>query len=728
MESALRPTGIEGIGPQPWGTHFCLFYETKEDLLELLIPYFKAGLENHEFCLCIASEPVIAEEAGRALKDAVPDFDRHRADEQIEIISHLDWYLPGGHFDPLRVRQGWIDKLEQAQARGYAGMRFAANVFWLERQDWDSFADYEAKLDEAFGKLPILAACAYSLTRCSSADILDVVRHHQFALARRHGAWEGLEGPELQRALAEIRRLNADLERRVEDRTAQLAATIAQLKKEIDERRLTEEALRESEQRLQSVLATLPVGVAVTDLAGDILLVNAASKRIWGDIIVSGRERRERSKGFWHESGKKLEPDTWASMRALREGQTTLNELIDIESFDGQKKTIQNSAAPIRNAEGSIVGAVVVNEDVTERVRAEDQLRRAEDELHLVINTILVMAWTVRPDGVVDFLNQRWLNYTGLSLEQYVVDPTGPIHPEDIARVFGKWRVQMAIGEAYDDEMRLRRADGEYRWFLVRTAPLRDEQGNIVKWYGVSIDIEDRKRAEATLRESGERLQHLSRRLLKVQEEERRHLARELHDEFGQLLATVMLHLHAVKGGIGETALSRVHECMALLRRAGEQVRSLALRLRPVMLESAGLEPAVRWLAEQHQRQTGITTEVVGHVNGVSGDLAVACFRVAQEALTNVVRHARAQHVWIELTQGESVLQLIVRDDGVGFDVERTLRQGGASGGLGLLGMRERVEVFGGSLVVGSAPGRGTRVLASFPLSDGATESAGHAE
>src|SRR4029077_7130183 len=122
MESALRPTGIEGIGPQPWGTHFCLFYETKKDLLELLIPYFKAGLENHEFCLCVASEPVIADEVERALKYAVPDFDQHLANGQIEIVSQLRWYLADGHFDPLRVRQGWIEKLEQALARGYAGM------------------------------------------------------------------------------------------------------------------------------------------------------------------------------------------------------------------------------------------------------------------------------------------------------------------------------------------------------------------------------------------------------------------------------------------------------------------------------------------------------------------------------------------------------------------------------------------------------------------------------
>jgi PAS domain S-box-containing protein len=135
-----------------------------------------------------------------------------------------------------------------------------------------------------------------------------------------------------------------------------------------------------------------------------------------------------------------------------------------------------------------------------EAKRSEDALRKSEDSLRMVIDTIPVMAWSLLPDGAVDFLNQRWLDYTGLSLKQYLEEPMRPMHPEDIPRVMEKWLAVMAASEPYEDEMRLRRADGEYRWFLIRTVPLRDEQGNIVKWYGTSTDIEDRKQAEDTLR------------------------------------------------------------------------------------------------------------------------------------------------------------------------------------------------------------------------------------
>ena len=157
--------------------------------------------------------------------------------------------------------------------------------------------------------------------------------------------------------------------------------SILGISRDITEHRRAEEAVRESQQLLNLVLATLPVGVAVTNQAGDIVLANEAAKRVWGDIIASGGERWAQSKGFWHDSGEKIEPADWASVRALSKGETSLNELIDIETYDGQQKTIQNSSAPIRNAEGKIVGAVIVNEDVTERVRGEEALRQTQTEL-----------------------------------------------------------------------------------------------------------------------------------------------------------------------------------------------------------------------------------------------------------------------------------------------------------------------------------------------------------
>src|SRR5262245_44647889 len=125
MDTNLRPSGIDELGDMSWGTHFCLFYETNEDLLAFIVPFFKMWLEHQEFCLCVASEPLIAEEAERAIREAYPDFEHYLEEGQIEITPYTDWYLKEGRFDEQQVLQGWIDKLDQALAKGFSGIRFA---------------------------------------------------------------------------------------------------------------------------------------------------------------------------------------------------------------------------------------------------------------------------------------------------------------------------------------------------------------------------------------------------------------------------------------------------------------------------------------------------------------------------------------------------------------------------------------------------------------------------
>src|SRR6266849_1694420 len=142
-----------------------------------------------------------------------------------------------------------------------------------------------------------------------------------------------------------------------------------------------------------------------------------------------------------------------------------------------------------------------------EAKRAGDALRQSEDRLRLVIDTIPTMVWSLLPDCAVDFVNQRWLEYTCLSLEEALADSMRTVHPEDVPRVMEKWRTDIAVGEQCEYELRLRRADGEYRWVLVRTVPLRDERGNIVKWYGTAVDIEDRKCALQEIHAQKDRLQ-----------------------------------------------------------------------------------------------------------------------------------------------------------------------------------------------------------------------------
>ncbi|KPJ66896.1 MAG: hypothetical protein AMJ45_03530, partial [Syntrophobacter sp. DG_60] len=136
MGEKIRKTGIDIIGDAPWGTHFCLFYQTKKDLIDILVPYFKAGLENNEFCIWVTSQSLSEKEAKKAMRKAVPNFDRYLKRGQIEIIPYAKWYLKDGTFNLKRILNAWVDKLNQALAKDYDGMRVTGNTAWLEKGDW----------------------------------------------------------------------------------------------------------------------------------------------------------------------------------------------------------------------------------------------------------------------------------------------------------------------------------------------------------------------------------------------------------------------------------------------------------------------------------------------------------------------------------------------------------------------------------------------------------------
>ena len=244
-----------------------------------------------------------------------------------------------------------------------------------------------------------------------------------------------------------------------------------------------------------------------------------------------------------------------------------------------------------------------------------------------------------------------------------------------------------------------------------------DAVGHLVGWRGrparlvVINDISERVRAQAALRA-------LSRRLLEIQEEERGRLARDLHDDIGQALTALKIQVESLRVARGEAAQrARVDECVDMIQSTLERVRQLSLSLRPPQLDDLGLAAALRSHLDRQARVAGLAShfDAAEAPQELSPDTETACFRVAQEAITNVLRHARARNLWVRLYQDNGRLALSVRDDGAGFDVQ-------AVRGLGLAGMEERTALVGGSLELRATPGKGTVVVAKFPLAAAETE------
>ena len=193
MEKELRKTGIDLIGNASWSTHFCQFYQTSEDLIDILVPYFKAGLESNEFCMWITADPLNEKKAKASLKKVVRNLDDYIEKGQIEILGYSQWYTKSGRFDANDVLDGWVEKEKQALERGFDGLRLSGNTFWLEDKDWRGFTEYEEMINDIIGNYKMLAVCSYSLDKCGATEIMDVIANHQFALVKRENRWEIIE-------------------------------------------------------------------------------------------------------------------------------------------------------------------------------------------------------------------------------------------------------------------------------------------------------------------------------------------------------------------------------------------------------------------------------------------------------------------------------------------------------------------------------------------------------
>jgi PAS domain S-box-containing protein len=954
-QSEPRKTGIDGIDDVQWGTHSCYFYETKSDLVETLVRFFKAGLESKEFCVWVLAQALSVEEAADALRQAVPDLDGFLAEGALEIHSHDQWYLGNGQWDSQRVLQSWGKKISQASANGYTGLRVSGDGGWIQHDDWMSFRDYEKEVNLKMTGQRSIVLCTYPLDVTPGNRIFDVAQTHHVAVARRNGNWEILEAPGLKEGKVEIKRLNEQLEAKVEERTKELAATNEALRAEIAERKLAEKAVRHAEDRIRLVIDTIPTMAWSLEPDGRVAFVNQRWMEYTG---LSLEEALTKANSIVHPDDLPQALEAWApNMVAGNPHEAEMR----FRRVDGEYRWFLVRVSPLRDAQGEIVKWYGVSIDIEDRKQAEMQAR-------VLIDAIPQQIWSAPADGRTDYCNDRWRAYSGLTLE----DLRGygwktMVHPEDRDRVLKAWHESVANGTPYEQEERHRGADGKYRWFLSLAVPLRDAEGRIVRWYGTNTDIEDRKLAEEALRESETRfrqmaenisavfwltnpdetllhyispaygkiwgrslesiyenphswmdsvhpddreglikderarsmgvrrdrtyrivrpdgsvrwirgrafpvfdksrnlirvagisedvterklaeeelkrekeilakifnnipamigfigadggvklvnpaweqtigwtlkelreqnvdifaeaypdpsyrqsvldfvaaatgewtdlkikvrdgrvidaacavvrlsegtkiaiardvterkraaeqleeanrqLRILSSQLFHIQDEERRHLARELHDEIGQALTAAKINLKIIAPDVPAKVASRLEDSVAVLDHLLQQVRQLSLDLHPSLLEDLGLTAALRSLLDQQAQRAGIRSQFYASESFENLDSAVqtAGFRIAQEAITNVLRHAKAKSVGVHLQGDAGELQIRIVDDGTGFDVAEVGRHAHNGAGFGLMGMRERAALVGGRVQIISSPGKGTKVEVSLPL------------
>ena len=664
---AKRKTGIDILGDVPWGTHFCLFYQSKQDLIDILVPYFKAGLENNEFCMWVTSEPLSGKEAEKAARKTLPDFDGYLKAGQIEIVPHNKWYLKDGSFDLRRVLNAWIDKLDWALAKDYDGIRVTGNMGWLEKKDWKKFADYEAEVNNAIGKYRMLAICTYCLDKCAAPEVIDVVSSHQFALIRQEGDWRIIESSEHKKV---------------------------------------EEALRETRDYLEKLVDHSNVPVIVWDPKFRVTRFNRAFERLTGytaDEVIGHKLTILFPKATREESLKNikrtLSGEYWKSVE------------IPILCKNKQVRLALWNSANIYDEDGTtLLATIAQGQDITERKKAEEKLRNERNRL--------IGVFEAMEDGVYIVNQQHDIQYVNPVLEK----DFGPWQGRKCYTYFHD-RKEVCPWCRNDDVFAGKTVRWEWYSFknqktydLIDT-PLRNPDGSISK-LEIFRDITEFKQMEQRERERQAEVAHCAR-LSTIGE-----MASALAHELNQPLCAIASHakgaLRMMKSGgwDSDELLDAMEEAGTQAERAGEIIRRMTRLVHKkgphrssVNIENV-IDEAIS-LIEHEARLRGTTIRQV-ELSEKPPMLGVDRIQIEQ-VLVNLLRNSfeamdsinkSKRRITIEVSTDENdTVQVAVSDAGKGFPAENierifepffTTKSQGL--GIGLSISRSIIEAHGGRI------------------------------
>jgi PAS domain S-box-containing protein len=503
---------------------------------------------------------------------------------------------------------------------------------------------------------------------------------------------------------------------------------IQSIMRDITQRKRTEAALRESEERLSLAFAGAQEGVWDWDLESGQVVYSTRWKQMLGyddnDIEphVSAWERL-------------LHPDDHERARqlydAVARGERTYEAEFRLLHKDGHYVDVLSRGLPLRREPGGpVVRIVGTHFDLSERKRNEAKLRESEERLTLAFEGAQegVYDWNLETGAVVYSKHwKRMLGYEDDEIEPHVSAFERLIHPDDLARATGLNTNVSRGNEPYEIEFRLRHKDGHYVQVLSRGYPVRREpHGPVVRIVGTHFDLTERKEAEETReRERSERARtELLGRMVFAQEDERRRIAREMHDQFGEQLTALGIRIRMLKNAAADRdeLTAQIEALERVAQQLDRDVDHLVWELRPTALDDLGLRAALANYIQDWSMRVHVAVEL--HTAGLTterlaSEIETTLYRIAQEALNNIAKHARASHVEVILERRADQVSLIVEDDGVGFD---PVEMDDADGrGFGLLGMHERAALVGATVQIESSPGEGTTIFVRMPTTPAAT-------
>jgi len=482
--------------------------------------------------------------------------------------------------------------------------------------------------------------------------------------------------------------------------------------RDITERKQAEEALAEQAIRYKTLMETSADSIYVVDTDGDLQEANAEFLRRRG---YSAAEVKGLNMADW---------DARWTREELKERMCKLvggNAVFEARHRckDGSVFDAEVGATSVRIAGQELF--FCVTRDITERKQAERARHESEERFRQLAENISEIFWVwtaVVGNAQCLYVSPAYETIWGRSCESLYATPQSwreALHPKDREWVLAEI-ANLDIEKMNDLTYRIVRPDQSIRWIRDRIFPVRDVHGAVVRFAGIAQDITESKDAEEAVRKTNRQLRILSRRRIQEQEDERRRLSRELHDQIGQSLTAAKINVEALRSTKDPALVRRLDETAAILDQLLGQVRQISLDLRPPMLDDLGLVPALRSFVDEQGRRASVAVRFATEniPEKLDPEIQITCFRIAQEAITNAVRHAKATQLDIALRyKNGKTLQLLVRDNGIGFNARSAQAQ---ADDLGLIGMKERASLVGGRARIMSLLGKGTTISVSLPL------------
>ncbi len=498
-------------------------------------------------------------------------------------------------------------------------------------------------------------------------------------------------------------------------------ALVVVVARDVTERQRTEEALRARDLQLQEAQEIANLGSWEWDVREDSVKWSNELFRIFG---IAHDQFQPTLEGFLALVHPEDREQVAAGVKAVLNADTEYESPFRIIRPDGAVRMLYARGQLVRDESDQPLRLLGVCQDITERIWAEEQVRTTQERFRTMVENVRDYAiFMLDQEGYVT----SW-NVGAQRIKGYDADEIFGRHyscfflPEHASRGDPSRQLRIAAVEGrYESESWRVRKDGRRFWAHVIVMPQFDESGKLTGFSNITRDITERKRAEEDLHSYADRLRSTARRLVEVQESERRTLARELHDRVGQNLTALGLNLRLVASGLASDARpdvsSRLGECDSLVMQTVDAIRDVMGELRPQALDEYGLLAALRSLAASFSRRTGVQVAVAGDraAGRVPKTVDLAMFRIVQEALNNVAKHSKASRAEISFSSTNGYAALTVRDDGIGFDPKH-VEASNPNAGWGLLIMRERAEAVGARFDLDASPGAGVRVLVEYHL------------